>query len=56
MLLPTNGEQLFDWVGIGLGLFALVCVFLPCKWDPAIRIKEWLDSMDKEGGDDHDPF
>jgi hypothetical protein len=58
------GAMDWDWLGIVLGLVALVCVCLPCKYDPAIRIKEWLDAMDKEtdcdsglegkeGGDDH---
>lgn len=32
-----------DWLGIGLGVIALICVLLPPKWDPAIRLKEWLD-------------
>jgi len=36
---------------IALGLIALVCVCLPCKYDPAIRLKEWLDAMDKEPED-----
>jgi|HubBroStandDraft_3_1064219.scaffolds.fasta_scaffold00003_56 hypothetical protein len=42
-----------NWIGLGLGVVALVCVCLPCKWDPAIRLKEWMDAMDKEPGDDH---
>jgi hypothetical protein len=42
-----------DYIGIALGLVALVCVCLPPRWDPAIRLKEWLDAMDKEGPDDH---
>jgi hypothetical protein len=37
-----------DWLGIGLGIIALVCVCLPCKWDPAIRWKEWLE-RDRRG-------
>jgi hypothetical protein len=32
-----------DWLGVGLGLVALICVCLPCRYDPAIRLKEWLD-------------
>jgi hypothetical protein len=32
-----------DYIGIACGIFALICVCLPCKYDPAIRIKEWLD-------------
>ena len=36
---------------IALGVIALVCVCLPCKYDPAIRLKEWLDAMDKEPED-----
>jgi hypothetical protein len=30
-------------IGIALGLFALICVCLPCRYDPAIRLKEWLE-------------
>jgi hypothetical protein len=40
-------------LGIALGIFALICVCLPCRYDPAIRLKEWLDDMDKEPSDDH---
>jgi hypothetical protein len=45
-----------DKVGIVLGLVALVCVLLPCKWDPAIRLKASLDGMQEwfEGWDDHE--
>jgi hypothetical protein len=32
-----------DWFGIALGVFAIICVCLPCRYDPAIRLKEWLD-------------
>lgn len=32
-----------DWFGIVLGVLALICVCLPCRYDPAIRFKEWLD-------------
>jgi hypothetical protein len=35
--------QMADWVGLLLGGIALVCVLLPCRYDPAIRMKEWLD-------------
>ena len=35
----------WDWVGVVCGLIALVCVCLPCKYDPAIRLKEWLDDQ-----------
>ena len=28
---------------IALGIFALICVCLPPRYDPAIRLKEWLD-------------
>jgi hypothetical protein len=38
--------------GIALGIIALICVCLPCRYDPAIRIREWLDRMDTEGPDD----
>jgi hypothetical protein len=36
------------WWGYALGLIARVCVILPPKYDPAIRLKEWL-----EGWSDH---
>jgi hypothetical protein len=29
-------------IGIALGVFALICVLLPCRYDPAIRLREWL--------------
>jgi hypothetical protein len=32
-----------DDLGIALGIFALICLCLPPKYDPAIRIKEWLE-------------
>jgi hypothetical protein len=40
-------------LGIALGVLALICVLLPCRYDPAIRLREWLDDMDKEPADDH---
>jgi hypothetical protein len=36
-----------DW-GLVLGLIALICVCLPCRWDPAIRWKEKLDGWPKD--------
>jgi hypothetical protein len=30
-----------DW-GLVLGLIALICVCLPCRWDPAIILSERL--------------
>jgi hypothetical protein len=33
----------WDDIGVALGLFALICVCLPCRYDPAIRLKEWLE-------------
>jgi hypothetical protein len=41
-----------SWLGIALGVIALVCVCLPCKYDPAIRLKEWMDGMDREPPDE----
>ena len=41
-----------NWLGIALGVSALICICLPCRYDPAIRLKEWLDAMDREGPDD----
>jgi hypothetical protein len=43
---------MLDMLGIALGIFALICVLLPCRYDPAIRLREWLDAMDTEGPDD----
>jgi hypothetical protein len=34
---------MMDWLGYALGIFALICVCLPCRYDPAIRLKEWLE-------------
>ena len=36
-----------DWWGIVAGAFALICVCLPCKYDPAIRWKERLEGWPK---------
>jgi hypothetical protein len=33
-----------DWLGYALGIVAIICVILPPRWDPAIRIKEALDA------------
>ena len=48
-------ERMHDlgWGGL-LGLVAVVCVLLPCKYDPAIRLKEWFEGWDREGPDDHE--
>ena len=32
-----------DWMGWALIGACAILVILPPKWDPAIRIKEWLD-------------
>jgi hypothetical protein len=32
-----------DYLGIALGVLALILVCLPPRYDPAIRIKEWLE-------------
>jgi hypothetical protein len=32
-----------DALGLALGVVALICLCLPCRYDPTIRIKEWLD-------------
>jgi hypothetical protein len=29
-----------DWLGIALGVIAIICVILPPRYDPAIRWKE----------------
>ena len=31
-----------DWFGIALVVVAVVVVCLPCRYDPAIRLKGWL--------------
>lgn len=36
-----------DWIGIGLVTACVALVLCPPKYDPAIRLKEWL--MDREG-------
>jgi hypothetical protein len=36
-----------DYLGIALGLIALICVCLPCRYDPAIRWKERLEGWRK---------
>jgi type IV secretory pathway TrbD component len=41
-----------DWFGVTLWVIAVVIVLLPCKYDPAIRMKEWLDG-DRETKDKH---
>jgi hypothetical protein len=41
-----------NWFPILLGLIAFVCLCLPCRYDPAIRLKEWLDNTDREPSDD----
>jgi hypothetical protein len=40
-----------DWLGITLGVIAVVLMLLPCRYDPAIWLKEWLD--DNHETDDH---
>jgi hypothetical protein len=35
-----------DWFGDLLAVIALVCLLLPPKYDPAIRLKEWMEGMD----------
>jgi hypothetical protein len=35
-----------------LGVIAIVCLCLPCRYDPAIRFKEWIDNWDKEPPDE----
>ena len=34
------------WFGVTLGVIVFVIILLPCRWDPAIRMKEWLDGND----------
>lgn len=38
---------MMDYLGIAMGVFALVCLCLPPKYDPAIRWKEWLNEDGK---------
>jgi hypothetical protein len=33
----------WDDIGIALGVVALIMTCLPPRYDPAIRIKEWLE-------------
>jgi hypothetical protein len=39
-------------VGFVLIVLILAVILLPCRHDPAIRLKEWMDAMDKEPEDD----
>jgi hypothetical protein len=34
---------MIDNIAIALGVLALIMVCLPPKYDPAIRVKEWLE-------------
>jgi len=36
---------LTNCLGIAFGVIAVICLLLPPKHDPAIRIKEWLDEQ-----------
>jgi hypothetical protein len=36
-----------DLLGIALGVFALICLVLPPRYDPAIRWKERLEGWRK---------
>jgi hypothetical protein len=38
-----EAQPMNDAIGIALGVVALIIICLPPKWDPAIRIKEWLE-------------
>jgi len=51
----SGWSWLYDlgWGGL-LGLVAVVCVLLPCKYDPAIRLKEWFEGWDDHEVDDHE--
>jgi hypothetical protein len=40
-------------VGFVLIVLVLAVILLPCRYDPAIRMREWLDRMDTEGPDDY---
>lgn len=41
-----------SWLGIAFVIVAIVYVLLPCKYDPAIRFREWIDGMDREPPDE----
>lgn len=36
-----------SWLNIALGVIALICICLPFRYDLAIRLREWLDRMDR---------
>jgi hypothetical protein len=38
-----------DDVGFVLIVIALTFVLLPCRYDPAIRLKEWLEGWHDKG-------
>jgi hypothetical protein len=33
----------WTWFGLGFGAVAIVLILLPPRYDPAIRLKMWLD-------------
>jgi hypothetical protein len=37
-----------DWIGIALGVVAVICLLLPPRYDPAIRLREWLEGHDDQ--------
>jgi hypothetical protein len=40
---------LIDNIFLALGVTVLIMICLPPKYDPAIRIKEWLDDRTPHG-------
>jgi len=39
--------QQLDWYTVALIVGCVVLVLLPPKWDPAIRLKEWVSRKEK---------
>lgn len=35
------------WWGKALNIACLALIFLPPKYDPAVRLKEWIESWDR---------
>jgi hypothetical protein len=34
---------MIDWLGYALGAIAVVCLILPPRYDPGIRLKMWME-------------
>jgi hypothetical protein len=39
--------QGWDWFGVTPWVIIAILVLLPCRYDPAIKMKEWLDDKER---------